>query len=87
MITYCIGILPLIQNLKQEIPDVTQPWYSENAGELGMFARIETYFNSLTHQGPGRVYYTGLSKSALIIYPDNLESRNFPARITDLRCA
>ena len=26
MIAYRIGILPLIKNLKREIPDVTQPW-------------------------------------------------------------
>ena len=56
MITYGIGILPLINNIKREIPDVTQPWYADNSGALGMFARIETYFDSLTRQGPGRVY-------------------------------
>ena len=37
MIAYRIGILPLIKNLKQEIHDVTHPWYSDNAGYLGTF--------------------------------------------------
>ena len=45
MITYGIGILPLIKNLKRDIPDVTQPWYADNARALGPFARIETYFD------------------------------------------
>ena len=35
MIAYGIGILPLIKNIKQEIPDVTQPWYANYAGALG----------------------------------------------------
>ena len=48
MIAYGIRILTLINNLKQEIPDFPQPWYADGAGALGMFARIETYYNSLT---------------------------------------
>ena len=45
MIAYGIGILRLIKNPKREIPDVTQLWYADNAGALGTFSRIETYFN------------------------------------------
>ena len=52
MISYGIGILPLIKNLKWDIPDVTQTWYADNTGALVTFTRIETYFNSLTRQGP-----------------------------------
>ena len=54
MIAYGIGILPLIKNLKRTIPDVTQLWYADNAGSLGTFARLETYFDSLERLGPGR---------------------------------
>ena len=57
MIVHVIGILSLIKKLKQEITDVTQPWYVDNAGDLGMFARIETYFNLLTRQVWGRGYH------------------------------
>ena len=74
MISYGIGILPLIKNLKWDIPDVTQTWYADDSRSLSMFAIIETYFNSLTRQGPGRVYYTKLSKSVLIVHPENLEA-------------
>ena len=42
MMAYGIGIIPLIKNLKQEIPDVTQPYYADDAGALGKFTRIET---------------------------------------------
>ena len=81
MIAYGIGILPLINNLKQEIPDVPQPWYADDAGALGTFTITDTYFDLLAHQGPGRGYYPKPTKIILIIHPDNLESgRDFRAR-------
>ena len=70
MITYGIVILPLINNLKREIPDVTQPWYADAAGDLGTFARIETYFDSLKRQVMGLGYYRKLSNSVLIVTPN-----------------
>ena len=73
MIAYGIGILLLINNLKQDIPDVTQPWYADNAIDLGKFARLEIYFDSLTCQGPGRGYHPKPSKSVMILRPDNIE--------------
>ena len=73
-IAYGIGILPLIKNLKREIPDATQPWYSENTGALGTFARIETYFDFLTRQGPGRGYHPNPTKSVLIVRSDNIKA-------------
>ena len=48
MIVYGIGILPLINNLKREIPDVTHPWYADDTGDLGTFAILGTYFDSIT---------------------------------------
>ena len=74
MITYGICILPLINNLKWEIPDATQPWYAENAGELGTFVIIETYFNFLTHQGSERRYHPKPSKIVLIVHPENTKA-------------
>ena len=74
MITYGIGILPLINNLKYEIPDVTHTGYTENAIVLGMFAIIETYFNFLTCQGPGRGYHPKPSKVVLAVHTENIEA-------------
>ena len=74
MIAYGIGIFPIIKNLKQEIPDVTQPWYADNAGALRTFAIPETCFDSLTRQVPGQGYHPESTKSVLIVHPENLES-------------
>ena len=73
MVAYGISILPLTNNLKREISDVTHPWYAEDAVVLGKFVIIEVYFNSLTRQGLGRGYYSKPSKSVMIVYPYNIE--------------
>ena len=39
-----------------------------------MFAIINTYFNLLTYQGPGRGYHTEISKSVLIVHPENTKA-------------
>ena len=73
MIPYRILIIPLIKNTKQEIPDVPHPWYADDAGDLGTFARLETYFDSLTRQVPKQGYHPNPTKSVLIVYPENPE--------------
>ena len=74
MIVYGIGILPLINNLKREIPDVTQPCYADNSGALGTFVILETCFDLLTCQGLVQGYYTKPSKSVPIVHLENLEA-------------
>ena len=74
MITYRIGIILLIKNIKQAILDVTQPWYADNAGALGTLARLDTYFDLLTRQGPGRGYHPKTPNSLLIVRPENIEA-------------
>ena len=81
MITYVIGILPLIKNLKRATPDVTQPWYADNDRALGTFERLDTYFYSLTCQGPRQGYHPNPTKSVLIVLQDNLKAEKvFGAR-------
>ena len=43
MIAYGIDTLPPIKNLKQDLPDVTQLWYADNAGALRTFARTDIF--------------------------------------------
>ena len=74
MIAYGIRIFPLTKNLKQGIPDVTHPWYADDAGALGVFAILETYFDFLKRQGPGQGYHHKPTKSVLIVRPENIEA-------------
>ena len=68
MIAFMIVILPLINNIKWEIPDVTQTWYADYARALGTSARLKTYFDFITCQVPGRGYHPTPSKIVLIIH-------------------
>ena len=75
MMNYIIGVLPLIKQLKSEYPDVTQPWFTDNAGALGTFNKIEYYLNLLIWFGPGRGYYPKTSKSVLFVHLNNTADR------------
>jgi hypothetical protein len=44
--------IPLIQQLKDEFPDVFQLWYADDAGGGGNFWRIQMYFLCLVQLGP-----------------------------------
>ena len=68
-----IRILPLINNLKREIPDATQSWYADDVRTLGTFARLDTYFDSLTCQVPGRGYQPEPTNRVMIVCPDNIK--------------
>ena len=74
MITYRIWILPLINNLKWEIHDITQLWYADDAGALGTFKILETYSDLLTRQGSGRGYHPNPTKTVLLVRPENIKA-------------
>ena len=74
MIAYEIGIIPLFKYLKWDISDITQPRYADDAKSLGTSARLETYFDFLTRQGPVQGYHPEPTKSVMIVRPDNLEA-------------
>ena len=74
MVPYGIGVLPLIKRLKVEYPDVTQTWYAEDAGAIGMYKNTELYSILLTQFSTGRGYYSEQPKIVLIVHPYNLET-------------
>ena len=47
IVAYRIKIIRLIKRLKSMYPDVTQPWYADEAGALGMFDHLDNYFKAL----------------------------------------
>ena len=74
MVAYGIGIIPLIKRLKVGFPDVTHPWYDDDAGVLGTFSDVELYFNSLKLFSPRRGYYPEPSKIILITHSCIIEA-------------
>ena len=52
MIAYGLQILPLIWDLQMAHPNVTQPWYADDAGAGGTFVGIYQHIDNLMVQGP-----------------------------------
>jgi hypothetical protein len=71
MIAYGIYLLLLIQALKDELPNVDQPWYADDAGAGGTFKGVRAYFEELQEKGPRREYFPEPSKSILIVCEHN----------------
>jgi hypothetical protein len=55
--------LPLIHQLKDEFPEVFQPWYVDDTGGGGNFQKIRRYFERLVELGPEYEYFLEPSKS------------------------
>ena len=55
-------------------PDVTRPWYADDAGGLGTFDNLCRYFNSLKVHGPTQGYYPKPTKSIIIVHPRNIKA-------------
>jgi hypothetical protein len=72
MVAYGLMLLPLIKLLKKEHPDVSQPWYADDAGAGGSFTAIRKQFESLQKLGPARGYFPEPSKSILVVRETNL---------------
>ena len=72
MIAYGIGVLPLIQELREAHPCVTQPWYADDAGAGGTFIDVQVHFQDLQARGPARGYYPEATKSILVVAPGNV---------------
>ena len=72
MIAYGIGVLPLIRELWEAHPRVTQPRYADDAGTGGKFEHILDHFNDMQARGPSRGYFPEPTKSILVVDPRNL---------------
>ena len=72
MIAYGIGVLPLIRELREAHPRVTQPWYADDTGAGGTFTEVQAHFQDLQVRGPARGYYPELTKSILVVTPGNV---------------
>ena len=72
MISYYIWVLPLIIDLQNSHPHVTQPWYADEAGEGGEFGKILTYFRDLQVRGPPRGDLQEPTNIILVVAPRNV---------------
>ena len=72
MIAYGIWVLPLIRELREAHPCVTQPWYTDDAGEGGELGHIMEHFQDLQVRGAPRGYLREPTKSILVVALQNV---------------
>ena len=72
MIAYGIGVLPLIKELWNAHPRVTQTWYANDAGAGGTFQQIQEHVRDLQVRGTARGYYPEPTKSILVVATGNI---------------
>ena len=72
MIAYGIGILPLIRELREAHPQVTHPWYADDAGAGGTFHHILAHLWDMQARAPPRAYFPGPTNSILVVAPNNV---------------
>ena len=72
MITYDIGVLPIIRELRDAHPRVTWPWCADNSGAGGTSQQVQAHFLDLQARGPAWSYYTEPTKSILVVAPGNV---------------
>ena len=69
IISYVIGVLPLIFELWGAHPHVTQPWYVDDAGAGGKFTHILAHLRDFQARGLPRSYFLEPTKSILVMAP------------------
>ena len=72
MFAYGIGTLPLIRQLKQEFPDLEQPWYADDAASAGRFDRIRAHYSRLQSIGQKFGYFPEPSKCVIVVSHSNV---------------
>ena len=72
MITYGIGVLPLIRELPDTHPRFTQTWYAYDVGLGSKFGQTFAHFRALQARGTPRGYFLELTNSTLVVAPRNV---------------
>ena len=67
MITYVIGVIPLIRELRDSPPRVTQAWYADDTGARGGLRAQPGTITGSAVKGPLRSYFPELTKSILVV--------------------
>jgi hypothetical protein len=66
MILYGLALSPLAEKLKRAIPDLTQPWYADDAAMVGRVTLVAAAMTLLMEMGPARGYFPEPAKSIVV---------------------
>jgi len=64
---YGIGLLPMVERLREAEPDLLQPWYADDGSGYGRLERLRNVYKLLEQIGPDFGYYPAGAKCWLTI--------------------
>ena len=67
MLLYGLALVPLAEDLREEVPGVVQPWYADDAAMAGRASEVSLLMEALTRLGPKYGYFPEPDKSVLIV--------------------
>ena len=74
MVVYGLLVLPLIQKMQLELPEVASPWYADDAMAASKLGDVMRYFKWLEVVGKPYGYYPEETKSILVVPKKDTEA-------------
>ena len=68
---YALAVVPLIRRLRNEVPDVSQVWFADDASAVGSLSALLSWWQCLSSYGPAYGYFTNAVKTILIGEPEH----------------
>ena len=82
---YALATIPLIRNLKDNVSDVNQVWYADDASGAGKITRLREWWDQLNSLGPKYGYFTNACKTWLVTKKNHLSSATEAFADTDVK--
>ena len=82
---YALATIPLIRKLKDNVNDVSQVWFADDASGAGKVHRLREWWDQLNTLGPKFGYFTNPSKTWLVTKEDHLSAASAAFADTDVK--
>ena len=82
MAMYSLAITPLINELREQHPEIHQVWYAYDATGAGSSSYLKKWWDCLLTIGPKYGYFPKSSKSHLVVKPEFAEKTKQTQRFT-----
>lgn len=82
---YALATIPLIRKLKDNVNDVSQVWFADDASGAGKVHRLREWWDQINTLGPKFGYFTNPSKTWLVTKEDHLSAASAAFADTDVK--
>ena len=82
---YALATIPLIRNLKDNVSDVNQVWYADDASGAGKITRLREWWDQLNSFSSKYGYFTNACKTWLVTKKNHLSTATEAFADTDVK--